>query len=166
MTLRIRAATRDDAASIAALGRELNIHQRDPVELFDEAAVRRDGFGDAPHFEGVIAELDGEAVGYALFHIAYETGQAARGLYMVDLYVREGAQRRGIGRALVAAVARIAKDRGKSFVWWATKDWNTDAQAFYRSLGAIEEPVVAHALFGEAFEALVEQDRSSRPDSD
>lgn len=155
MTLRIRTATRDDAAAIAALGRELNIHQKDPVEHFDETAVQRDGFGDDPHFEGLIAEQDGDPVGYALFHIAYETGQAARGLYMIDLYVKETAQRQGIGRALVAAVARTAKERGKAFVWWAAKDWNTDAQAFYRSLGAIEEPVVAHALFGDAFETLI-----------
>ena len=155
MSLCIRSATRDDAASIAALGRALNVHQKDPVEHFDEDAVIRDGFGDDPHFEGFIAERDGEALGYTLFHTAYETGQAARGLYMVDLYVKETAQRQGIGRALVAAVARTAKDRGKSFVWWATKDWNAEAQAFYRSLGAIEEPVVAHALFGDAFEALI-----------
>lgn len=154
MSLRIRPTSAEDAAAIAALGRELNIHQGDPVEHFTHDAVLRDGFGAEPQFTVLLAELDGVAVGYALFCDAYETGYAARGLYLCDIHVTAAARRKGVGHALITAVAGEAKARGKSFVWWAAKAWNTEAQQFYRSLGAIEEPVVAYALAFDAFEAL------------
>ena len=154
MTLRIRVATADDAAVIAALGRDLNIHQGDPVEHFTREAVLRDGFGAEPQFTVLLAELGGTAIGYALFCDAYETGYAARGLYLCDIPVTAAARRKGVGRALMAAVAGEAKARGKSFVWWAAKAWNAEAQQFYRSLGVIEEPVMAYALAFDAFEEL------------
>ena len=76
---------------------------------------------------------------------------------MNDLHVTEGARRLGIGRALVAASAAEAKRRGKSYLWWAARAWNDDARAFYKTLGAIEESVTAHALVFEKFEALAKQ---------
>jgi len=157
MTLHIRKAGIDDAAAIARLGHELNAHERDPVEHFTEEAVRRDGFGDEPQYEVYLAELDGAPVAYALFYDTYETGYAARGLYLCDLHVIASARRQGIARALVAAVARTAQERGKSFLWWASRARNQDAQAFYRSLGAIEEPVIAHALTDKAFAAVARE---------
>ncbi len=156
MTLHIRAATADDAPTIAELGRELNLHQGDPVEHFTPAAVRRDGFGEAPQFNVLVAERDGRILGYALFCDAYESSYAARGLYLCDLYVRPQARRHGIGRALMAAVASAAKARDKSFVWWASKPWNSGAQAFYRALGARDEPVLAHVISDRALESLAE----------
>lgn len=157
----IRFATVADVAALADLARALNVHQRDPTEHFTETAIARDGFGPDPAFETLIAERDGRAEGYALLYAAYETAHAQRGLYLCDLYVDPRARRRGVGRALVAAVARIASDRGLTFVWWAAKAWNAEAQRFYRALGAIEEPVVAYALaFGRlralAAEAVIQ----------
>ena len=154
MTLHIRKADIGDAAVIARLGHELNEHEGDPVEHFTEEAVRRDGFGDDPQYEVYLAELDGAPVAYALFYNTYETAYAARGLYLCDLHVTASARRKGIARALVAAVARTAQARGKSFLWWASRARNHGAQSFYRTLGAIEEPVVAHALTDKAFAEL------------
>ena len=71
----------------------------------DEAAVLRDGFGDNPEFEVILAEGGNGAVGYALYFDSYEPTYAARGLYLADLYVDQAFRRQGIGRALLAAVA-------------------------------------------------------------
>lgn len=152
--LTIRPATETDVPAIAALARQLNEHQGDPAEHFTAKAVRRDGFGEAPQFWVLLAEWDGTPIGYALFHDAYDTCFAARGLYLCDLFVEAGARRHGAGRALVAAVAQVAKRRDKSFVWWASKAWNAEAQGFYRALGAVEEPVIAHAIHGAPFDRL------------
>jgi GNAT superfamily N-acetyltransferase len=154
MTLRIRSAAPEDAPRLAALVRALNTHEREPLEHFDEAVARRDGFGVSRRYETLVAELDGSVVGYALFHPSYDTAWAATGVYLIDIFVEEGARRRGIGRGLAAAVAAAAKDRGASFLWWCSKPWNAEAHGFYRSLGAIEEPVIAHALVFERFEHL------------
>jgi GNAT superfamily N-acetyltransferase len=157
MPLRIRLARPEDAPVLAALESELSTHQKDPANRFTSEAVCRDGFGPKGEFVALLAELDGLAVGYALFHDSYETAFAARGIYLCDIYVRSAARRRGIGRALFSAVADEARCRGRSFVWCASKTWNADAHAFYRALGAYAEPVIAHALTGRAFEALAEE---------
>jgi GNAT superfamily N-acetyltransferase len=117
-------------------------------------AVRRDGFGEHPEFRVLLAELGGEPVGYALFHPSWSTEVGERGFYLYDLYVREAGRGCGVGRALMRALARLAKEEGRTFLWWSSKEWNKEAQAFYARLNAIEEPVRAHALFGEALQAL------------
>jgi GNAT superfamily N-acetyltransferase len=152
--LRIRSATADDAAVIAAFIEELNLDQKEETGHVTAEAVRRDGFGARPEFQVLLAELDGEPVGYALFHSSWSTEVGEPGLYLYDLYVGDMARGYGVGRALMVALAGAAQEQGRSFLWWCSKEWNKDAQAFYRKLGAIEEPIKAHALFGEAFEAL------------
>ena len=155
--LQVRMATEQDVETLAELGRALNEQQRDPVEHFTAEAVRRDGFGTDRRFETVIAEVDQAPVGYALFLDGYETAYAATGFYMCDLYVMPASRRSGVGRALVAAVAREAQRRDRSFVWWASKMWNVEAQDFYAAIGAIPEPVVAHAIFGDALDSLIRE---------
>jgi ribosomal protein S18 acetylase RimI-like enzyme len=155
--LTIRIAHREDADLVAALVGELARQQGDPTEQISADKFRRDGFGDRPEFEALIAEQSGEVAGYALFHLSYEPSYSARGVYLCDLYVRPAARRRGVGRALAAATAHRAKELGRSYVWWVTKDWNEPALAFYRSLDAVATPVVAHALTFDTFEALVRE---------
>jgi GNAT superfamily N-acetyltransferase len=155
--LTVRRATIEDAPALAELSRGLNAHQGDPTSNFSAAAARRDGFGDAPCWTALIAERAGRPVGYAMFHAAYDAPHAARGLYLQDLYVRDEERRRGAGRALMAAVAREARAAGCVFFWWTAKQWNTEALSFYRQLGASAETVVAHALFGEPFDRLIEE---------
>lgn len=154
----MRRAGPSDAEALAALGRALNAQQGDLTAYFTAEAVRRDGFGAEPRFEAWIAELDGRAVGYALVvPAAYETGYAKAGVYVQDLFVAPEARRRGVGRALMAAVAAETRRRGLEFMWWASRVWNTEAHAFFRTIATAEEPVVAFAVFGEAFAKLADE---------
>jgi GNAT superfamily N-acetyltransferase len=160
-SMRIRRAEPRDAEALARLGRALNVQQGDPSENFTADTVRRDGFGETRKFEAWLADQDGEILGYAMVvPAAYETGFAKAGVYLQDLFVAPEARRRGIGRALIAAVAADTRRRGLEFVWWASRTWNTDAHAFFRTLATVEEPIVAFAVFGEEFEKLADSDTS------
>jgi GNAT superfamily N-acetyltransferase len=157
-TLRVRRAGVGDADALAALAGELNRHQGDPTEHLTIDAVRRDGFGEPRRFDAWLAELDGRAVGYALaVPGAYETAFAKAGVYLQDLFVSPEARRRGAGRALLAAVAADARRRGFEFVWWASRSWNAESHAFFRTIATVEEPVVAFAVFGDRFDALANE---------
>ena len=148
----VRRAEPGDARALAALGRALNVQQGDPSENFTADAVRRDGFGAAPKFEAWLAEIDGQSVGYALVvPAAYETGYAKAGVYVQDVYVAPEARRQGAARALMAAVAADARRRGLEFMWWASRSWNTESHAFFRTLATVEERVIAFATFGGEF---------------
>ncbi|MDX2224001.1 MAG: GNAT family N-acetyltransferase [Rhodospirillaceae bacterium] len=153
----IRRAAPADAPAIAALARELHAHQGDPTTHFTAEAIVRDGFAPDSPLTLLVAELDGQVAAYAVLAPAYETAWAAKGLYLADIHVTDAAQRRGVGRALMAACAATARRAGTSYLWWCSKAWNVDAQAFYRKLGASDEPVVAHALTFERFEALADE---------
>ncbi len=151
--LALRAATAADAPVIAELVEALNRSEGDPTGYVTAATMAHDlARGE---ISVVVAEASGSIVGYCLFHVGYEATYAASGLYIVDLYVIEDWRRRGVGRALVAEVARRAKAGGGSFVWWTAKPGNEAANAAYAKLGSLSEPVIAHAVFDEAFEALV-----------
>ena len=156
--LAVRRAVPDDAEALASLGRALNVQQGDPSTSFTAEAVRRDGFGNPPRFEAWVAELDGKAVGYALVvPAAYETAYAKAGVYVQDVFVAPEARRRGVGRAIMASVAADARRRGLEFVWWASRRWNTESHAFFRTLATVEEPVIAFATFGEEFTRLADE---------
>ena len=157
MQVRVRPATAADAEIVAELARALNEHEGEPAGNSTAATLRRDGLGRADaEFSVLVAELDGVIVGYALYHNSYSTEFAARGLYLYDLFVTDAARGRGAGRALVAALARLAKTDGRSFLWWCSKAWNKDAQAFYHRLGAVEEDIKAHAIWGDDFDRLAQ----------
>jgi GNAT superfamily N-acetyltransferase len=161
--VRVRRAQLADAEALAVLGRALNTHQGDPTTYFTAEAVRRDAFGDTPRFEAWLAEIDDATVGYALVvPAAYETGYAKAGVYVQDVFVEPAARRRGVARALLAAVAADARKRGLEFVWWVSRSWNTDAHVFFRTVATAEEPVIAFAAFDGRFEALADEgDRES-----
>jgi GNAT superfamily N-acetyltransferase len=154
----VRRAERGDAEALSALGLALNVHQGDPTIHFTAEAVRRDGFGEMPRFEAWIAELDDRPVGYALVvPAAYETGHAKAGVYIQDVFVAPEARRHGVGRALMAAVAADARKQGLEFVWWASRTWNTEAHAFFRTFATVEEPIIAFAVFGDQFDKLADE---------
>jgi GNAT superfamily N-acetyltransferase len=156
--LRIRPATIDDAALLRTMIRELAEyeHQLDRVTI-SEADLMRDGFGESPRFRALIAEWDGQAAGYALFFGYYSTW-AGRGLFLEDLYVREAYRSRGIGTALLAAVARVAVDEDCYGIHWQVLDWNEKAIELYKAMGAEFfdrwRPVL---LNGEALRRLAEK---------
>ena len=156
----VRPATLQDAPALALLVAALRAHQKDPIGHLNEAAIRRDGFGDEREFDILVAERDRRPIGYALFIEAYEPAFAARGLYLADLYVRPEARRSGAGRALVQAVADEATRRERSYVWWTSLATNADAHAFYAAVGAAAHHIRAHVLLvrTEAFAPSADDD--------
>jgi GNAT superfamily N-acetyltransferase len=125
----------DDVPLLRALIRELAAFERElEFCVIEEADLARDGFGANPRFRALIAEWDGQAAGYALFFDFYSTW-IGRGLFLEDLLVREQFRGRGIGKALLAWVARIALQEDCYGVHWEVLDWNEKAIEFYKSLG-------------------------------
>lgn len=153
--LRTRPATIDDAERIADLAAQLASHQGDECRL-DAEAVRRDGFGADRAFYCIVAEMNDNVVGYAILTPWYEPAAAARGLYIADLFVSPDARGHGLGFALIRAAVAEAVRQKMTFVGWLSKAWNKSAHAFYSRIGAIHEPAVGHALFGEAFDRLAQ----------
>ncbi len=135
--LRIRPATPDDIPLILELIRELAAYEKTPEQAVATAQdLRRDGFSGNPKFRVLIAEWAGEGAGFALFFYNYSTWLGRPGLYLEDLYVRPAFRRKGIGKALLARLAKIAVEEGCGRFEWRVLDWNTPAIEFYKSLGA------------------------------
>jgi len=136
-TFSIRAARPDDGEVIVRLIEELAEYERLRNTCRAEAHTLREHlFGPKPRAEVLLADRDGEAVGFALFFHTFSTFACAPGLYLEDLYVRPAHRRLGIGRALLERVAGIAQARGCRRLEWAVLDWNSPAIDFYRRLGA------------------------------
>jgi GNAT superfamily N-acetyltransferase len=134
--LLIRAATVDDVALLRTLIRELAAFEHElDLCVIEEADLVRDGFGANPSFRALIADWDGQPAGYALFFGCYSTW-AGRRLFLEDLFVREPFRGRGIGKALLASVARIAVQENCYGVQWEVLGRNEKAIELYRSLGA------------------------------
>ncbi len=134
--LSIRSARATDVLLLRTMIRELAEYERglDLVTIRVEDLMR-DGFGPHPKFRALIAECDGQAAGCAVFFGCYSTW-VGPGLYLEDLFVREPFRGKGIGKALLAAVARAARDEGCSTVQWEVLDWNEKAIELYKKLGA------------------------------
>jgi GNAT superfamily N-acetyltransferase len=158
--LLIRPANIDDCGLLRTMIRELAQFER----LLEFVTIReedlaRDGFGENPRFRALIAEWDGQAAGYAIFFGYYSTWAGAA-LYLEDLFVREKFRSRGIGKALLAAVARIAVEQDCYGMHWEVLDWNQKAIELYQALGAeFPDQWRRVMLSGEALQKLAE----SRP---
>ena len=157
--LTLRAATPGDVPLILRFIRELADYERllHEVEATEER-LRETLFGPRAYAEVVIAETQGEPQGFALFFHNYSTFLAKPGIYLEDLYVRPEARGRGIGRRLLAHLARLAKERGCGRLEWWVLDWNEPARRFYRSLGAeaMDEWTV-HRVAGDALDRLASE---------
>jgi len=135
--LSIRAATVNDVALLKDFIYELAEYERERDQVvITEADLVRDGFGPQPKFRALIAEWDGRAAGYALFFGFYSTWEGRPGLFLEDLFVRQTFRGKGIGKALLANVAGIAKRENCYGVRWEVLDWNQPAIDFYKRLGA------------------------------
>jgi len=156
MAVQVRETFPADAETIAAFARALSLEEGYPAPALQARHVRAEGFGANPRFRALIAERDGQPAGYALFYPAYDTDHAARGLYLQDLYVVPAARRRGAGRALMAAVARACEAEGGCYVFWNAQPRNRAGLAFYRAIGAREEPVLTLSLQPDALRRLAE----------
>jgi len=135
----IRPARASDAHAIGILARQFADYLRklgDTTEFrLTAEAYLRDGFGAMPAFAGLVAEED-SVIGYLLYHFGYNSDAATRNFHVVDLYVDRNARKRGVGKALMARAATIARDGGAEEMIWSVYTGNTAASGFYEKLGA------------------------------
>ncbi|MGE5270772.1 MAG: N-acetyltransferase family protein [Thiohalocapsa sp.] len=134
-SITIRAATAADVGLLLRLIHELAAFERAPdAVVASEADLLRHGFGAEPQFDAILAFLDGEPAGVALYHTRFLTWLGRPGLYLEDLFVSESARGCGVGRRLMARLAAIAVARGWGRIDFQVLDWNP-ARHFYERLG-------------------------------
>ncbi len=135
--LTLRRGTARDVPAIVALIRGLATYERLAHEVRATAAqVRRHGFGRRRYFETLICRRGGVPIGFALYFFTYSTFLARPTLYLEDLFVVPEERGQGAGRALLAALGRIARRRGCGRMEWTVLDWNMPAIRFYQRMGA------------------------------
>jgi GNAT superfamily N-acetyltransferase len=157
--LLIRDARPEDVPLLLGLFRELaeyehlEEHLQATEELLEQAL-----FGERPAAGALIAERGAEPVGYAIFYPTFSTFLAIQGVWLEDIFVRPAHRRSGAGRALLAAVAARARDRGAERLEWSALDWNELALGFYRGLGAQRmDDWITHRLAGEDIRRLANE---------
>lgn len=153
----LREAHPADLDTIIALIRGLAEYEREPESVrLDRAELERHLFGPRPYAEVLLAEAPGgEAAGFALFFHNFSTWTGKPGIWLEDLFVWPQYRGRGHGKALLAAVARLAVERGCGRFEWSVLDWNQPSIDFYRSLGAGPmDEWTTYRVDGEALERL------------
>lgn len=136
--------------------RELAAYEREPDAVETTEPMLRDAlFGASPAAEALIAERDGQSIGFALFFHTFSTWTGRRGLWLEDLYVTPEARGSGAGAALLRALAGLALDRDCPRLEWTVLDWNTPALDFYRAKGAVpQDEWTTQRVTGAALQAL------------
>ena len=156
--LAIRPAVEADTPAIHGLIVDLSAYEKLRHEMVATAEdLKRALFGENPAAEAVVGEYDGAVVTFALFFTTYSTFVGKPGLWLEDLYVAPESRGRGIGKAMLCHVAKLACDRGCGRLEWSVLNWNEPALKLYRSIGA--EPMdgwTPQRLSGEALEKLAE----------
>jgi GNAT superfamily N-acetyltransferase len=152
----LRPARPGDVEQILAFIRELAAYEQLEHQVVATASeLSGHLFGERPAAEVVIAELEGVPVGFALFFRNFSTFLGRPGLFLEDLYVRPEARSKGIGKALLVHLARLAVERGAGRLDWNVLDWNEPAIGFYQRLGATVLPDWRTCrLTGDALRAL------------
>ncbi len=163
-SITLRPATPEDIPLILRMIAELADYEKAPEQAVAtpaqmHAALFGSISGRAPLAECVIGEIDGEAQGIALFFLNFSTWTGRAGLYLEDLFVRPAARGKGLGKALLLHLAKIAVDRGCGRMEWSVLDWNTPALEFYKALGAVKmDEWTVHRVAGSALAELAKQD--------
>lgn len=155
-SLRLRPAEAGDVPLLLGFIRKLAEYERLSHEcIATEAALAETMFGPRPCAEAVLAEWVGVPAGFALFFHNYSTFLARPGLYLEDVFVLPEHRGRGIGKALLRHLAKLAVERGCGRFEWSVLDWNEPSIAFYRSLGAVPmSDWTVMRVTGEALERL------------
>ena len=158
--IRLRAARLSDTTHILAFIRELGEYEKLSHEVVaNEATLATQLFGEHPAAEVVIAEVDGQPAGFALFLHNFSTFLGQRGLYLEDLFVRPQFRGLGLGKRLMIHLAKLAVERDCGRFEWSVLDWNEPAIRFYRSLGAVGlEEWTVQRVTGAALQTLAVQD--------
>jgi GNAT superfamily N-acetyltransferase len=136
MSLKIRKGIAADAHLVRDLVFDLAVFEKLAHEVVAEAEDFRKAIA-AGHVHVLIAEWAGEPCAFALYFFNFSTFLGKRGVYLEDLFVRETHRGKGIGKALLSHLARLAVEEGCARLDWSVLDWNAPAIAFYRSLGAV-----------------------------
>lgn len=155
-TLRITPATESDVSVILSFVRKLADYEKlSHLVVATEDNIREHVFGANPVAEVLLACWDEEAVGFALYFRNFSTFLGQPGIYLEDLFVDPAQRGKGIGKALLARLAKIAVERGYGRLDWAVLDWNTPSIEFYRGLGAVPlDAWTGYRLTGEALDRL------------
>jgi GNAT superfamily N-acetyltransferase len=166
MTLKdfeIRPATEGDAPLILNFIKKLAVYEKLAHKVTaDENILRETLFGERPYAEVVIGYHGGEPVGFALFFHNYSTFLGKPGVYLEDLFVDEEHRGKGFGKALLAHLARLAKERDCGRLEWAVLNWNEPSINFYRALGAAPmNDWTVFRLTGDALDKLANEKRGS-----
>lgn len=156
----IRAAVEADVGDLHRLIRELAVYEREPDAVAaTEADLRRVLFAEPPSVWADVVETDGRVVAMALWFLNYSTWTGRNGIYLEDLFVEPAHRGRGLGRALLATLARRCIERDYTRLEWSVLDWNTPAIGFYEALGARpQDEWTVHRLQGDALRALAARD--------
>jgi GNAT superfamily N-acetyltransferase len=157
-TLEIRAAVPADVPLLLSLIKELaEFEKLQQHVIATEAVLRQSLFGGRPPPEAVVARVGGEPAGFALYFHNFSTFLGQHGLYLEDLFVRPEFRGRGVGKSLLAYLAKLALARGCGRFEWAVLDWNRRAQEFYESLGAqARTDWIGYRITGDALRRLSE----------
>jgi GNAT superfamily N-acetyltransferase len=154
--VRVRPALPTEAAILAEMANDLNDHVGIHGRPFTPERVRADGFGPRAAFTSLVAEVDGAVVGYVFFSPGYNTDVAARAMWLHDLFVTPAARGRGVGRALMAAVAAETVRAGCVSLDWGVHTTNAGALEFYRRLGAGGTEMRIMGVGGDRLRALAD----------
>ena len=156
--LKISKATREDCGTILEMIRGLAEYEKlSHLMSATEQDLVRDGFGPTPRFHCLVAHWEGQPAGFALYFYNYSTFKGRAGIYLEDLFVWPRLRGKGIGKALLLEVARIALDEGCGRYEWQVLDWNQPSIDFYESLGArLMKEWLPMRVEGEALEKMAE----------
>ena len=156
MSLRIAAATESDVPVILKFIRDLAEYEKlSHMVVATEENIREHVFGANPVAEVLIAYWEQQPVGFALYFRSFSTFLGQAGIYLEDLFVEPSQRGKGIGKALLRRLAKIAVERGYGRLEWSVLDWNTPSIEFYRSLGAVAmDEWTGYRVTGEALARL------------
>jgi diamine N-acetyltransferase len=161
MEVFVRTAMPEDADEIVTMIQELAIYEKYQLEDVKITAqiIRRDGFGEHPLFQILVAEIDERLVGYAFYFYTYSAIRAARNIYLEDLYVRPEYRAKRVGKKLLAVLARITVAKQCRKLEWVVFDWNEVGIKFYKKIGAtFRQELLKVTLVSPMLEKLADSD--------
>jgi GNAT superfamily N-acetyltransferase len=158
-TLHVEPAQEKDVPLIREFIHDLASYE-DHLEYLDvtEARLRQNVFGDSPRAHVLLAYQDSRAVGFAVYYYTFSTFVGLPGLYLEDLFVKPEHRGRGVGHALLAYLAKLAKAQNCFRIEWAVLHWNEPALRFYKKLGAVPmNEWAVYRLSGEPLDRLANE---------